>query len=252
VLLQIGPDDKWHPVAFDGRKLRGAELNYPVHEKELLAIKYALRTWNAYLHNNHRTEVVTDHESLKYMNTTRTPSKRLARWIAEFAEYTLDIRYRKGSEAVVPDAISRRPDFMGTGSASKAWIPTAEDQLDESFELHSLGIETSQQTTNSASEPTPQTVSEPEFGEEDTWEEVLMSQVRHPNTPLTEKQAKLLRGYDVSNFKIVDDILFRMVEGMYIPYIAKPLRKSFIAYYHRNYGHFTTPVLDGVIKFRGW
>jgi hypothetical protein len=44
VLLQIGPDNKWHPVAFDGRKLRGAELNYPVYKKELLVIKYTLRT----------------------------------------------------------------------------------------------------------------------------------------------------------------------------------------------------------------
>jgi hypothetical protein len=43
VLLQIGPDGKLYPVAFDGRKLTGAELNYPVHEKELLAIKEALR-----------------------------------------------------------------------------------------------------------------------------------------------------------------------------------------------------------------
>jgi hypothetical protein len=29
--------------------------------------------------------------------------------IDEFSEYPLDIRYRKGSEAVIPDAISRRP-----------------------------------------------------------------------------------------------------------------------------------------------
>ena len=104
VLLQLGPDGKWHPMAYDGRKLNGAELNYPVHEKELLAIKYAIRTWNKYIQNGTTTEVVTDHESLKYLTTTKTPSKRLARWIDEFSEYQLDIKYRKGSEAIVPDA----------------------------------------------------------------------------------------------------------------------------------------------------
>ena len=130
VLLQLGLDGKWHPVAFDGRKLNGAELNYPVHEKELLAIKYALRTWNEYIQNGTTTEVVTDHESLKYLTTTKTPSKRLARWIDEFSEYQLDIKYRKGSEAVVPDAISRRPDFLGKGPANVAWTATNALELD--------------------------------------------------------------------------------------------------------------------------
>ena len=43
-LYQQGDDDgKLHPVAFDGRKLHGAELWYLMHEKELLAIKDALQ-----------------------------------------------------------------------------------------------------------------------------------------------------------------------------------------------------------------
>ena len=108
-----------------------------MHEKELLAIKYALRTWNEYIQNGTTTEVVTDHESLKYLTTTKTPSKRLARWIDEFAEYQLDIKYRKGSEAVIPDAISRRPDFLGKGPANVAWTAT-----------NALGFETTSNLLN--------------------------------------------------------------------------------------------------------
>ena len=119
-LLQIGPDGKLHPVAYDGRKLQGAELNYPVQEKELLAIKHALRTWSYYIDNHTRTKVLTDHESLKYLKDTKVPSKRLAHWIAEFGTYDLDIQYRPGTEATVPDAISRRPDFIGTRQAYQA------------------------------------------------------------------------------------------------------------------------------------
>jgi hypothetical protein len=33
------------PVAFDWMQLKGAEKNYPVHEKELLAIICALKKW---------------------------------------------------------------------------------------------------------------------------------------------------------------------------------------------------------------
>ena len=111
-LMQPGDDGLMHPVAFDGRKLRGAELNYPTHEKELLAIKEALVKFKHYIENNHKTTILTDHESLRYMNSVTRPSKRLARWIDEFQGFDLDIRYRRGKEAIVPDALSRRPDYF--------------------------------------------------------------------------------------------------------------------------------------------
>ena len=74
-LIQVGDDGKSHPVAFDGRKLRGAELNYPMHEKELLAIKEALVKWKHYIENNHMMTILTDHESLRYMNSVTKLSK---------------------------------------------------------------------------------------------------------------------------------------------------------------------------------
>ena len=107
VLLQIGEDGLMHPVAFDGRKLRGAELRYPTHEKELLAIKEALLKWKHYIENGYTTMVLMDHESLHYMNSVTRPSKRLARWIDEFQGFDLDIRYRRGKDATVPNALSR-------------------------------------------------------------------------------------------------------------------------------------------------
>jgi hypothetical protein len=93
-----------------------------VHEKELLAIKYALQTWRIYIDNGHTTTIYIDHESLKYLATMRNPTKLLVRWIEELGEYNFSIQYRKGSDNVVPNAISRRPDFMGEGPRSRAVI----------------------------------------------------------------------------------------------------------------------------------
>lgn len=46
VVLSFGPTwETARPVAFDSMQLKGAELNYPVHEKELLAIIRALKKW---------------------------------------------------------------------------------------------------------------------------------------------------------------------------------------------------------------
>jgi hypothetical protein len=111
-LLQQADDGKLHPVAYESRKLSDAQIRYPVHEKELLAIKQALLGWHRYLDNGHRITILTDHESLKYMNTIKHPSARLTRWIDEFQMYDLDIRYRPGVKAIVPDALSRRPDYL--------------------------------------------------------------------------------------------------------------------------------------------
>ena len=83
-----------HLIVYNGRKLSGAELNYPVQEKELLAIKEALRLWDRYIENGTQTTIVTDHASLQYLTSTKTYSKRLARWVAEFQEYDLRIQYR--------------------------------------------------------------------------------------------------------------------------------------------------------------
>ena len=38
ILSQQGDDEKLHPVAFHSRKFDTAEINYEIHDKELLAI----------------------------------------------------------------------------------------------------------------------------------------------------------------------------------------------------------------------
>jgi hypothetical protein len=91
-LLQQTENGKLHPVAHESRKLSDAQTRYPVHDKELLAIKQALLGWHRCLDNGHRITIYTDHESLKYMNTIKRPLVRLTRWIDKFQMYDLDIR----------------------------------------------------------------------------------------------------------------------------------------------------------------
>ena len=38
VLSQFGDGEKLHPVAFHSRKFSATEINYEIHDKELLAI----------------------------------------------------------------------------------------------------------------------------------------------------------------------------------------------------------------------
>ncbi|GJP39191.1 hypothetical protein CLOM_g23581 [Closterium sp. NIES-68] len=54
------------PVAYELRKLQGAEKMYTVHNKEMLAIVHVFKTWQCYLTGADVT-VQTDHKSLQYL-----------------------------------------------------------------------------------------------------------------------------------------------------------------------------------------
>ena len=99
-------EDGEHPVAYESRKMNSAEMNYPTHERELLAVIHALRTWRHYLAGQ-KFSVVTDHYSLQYLKTQPQLSKRQACWLDFIAEFDFDIVHKPGKSNVVADALSR-------------------------------------------------------------------------------------------------------------------------------------------------
>ena len=74
VLVQEG-----HPVAFESRKLKGAEQRYPTHEKEMTALVHCLQQWRHYLLGGIFT-VVTDNVANTFFKTLKKLSARQARW----------------------------------------------------------------------------------------------------------------------------------------------------------------------------
>ncbi len=55
-------------MAYDSVQLKGAQLNYPVHKKELLVIVRAYQKWRADLLGT-KFEVYTDHKTLENFNS---------------------------------------------------------------------------------------------------------------------------------------------------------------------------------------
>ncbi|MBW0534338.1 hypothetical protein O181_074053 [Austropuccinia psidii MF-1] len=67
VMSQVS-DSGENPIAFDSCKPLSAELNYEIHDKELLGIVWALKCWRAFLFFlSSSFEVPTDHSSLQYL-----------------------------------------------------------------------------------------------------------------------------------------------------------------------------------------
>jgi len=82
VLLQQSlEDDKWHPVSFYSKLLNDVERNYEIHDKEMLAIIWALEEWRHFLEGlQHKFEVWTDHKNLKYFMTAKKLNQQQAWW----------------------------------------------------------------------------------------------------------------------------------------------------------------------------
>ncbi|POM64742.1 LOW QUALITY PROTEIN: Reverse transcriptase [Phytophthora palmivora] len=104
-------DDEGHErvISFQSRQLKAAERNYPVHDKELLAMKYALVKFRVL--GTRPFVIYTDHASLRTATNSPHLSQRMARWLSFFAEHNFRVEYKPGKLNVLADALSRRPDY---------------------------------------------------------------------------------------------------------------------------------------------
>ena len=108
-VLSFGPSwETARPVAFDSMTFKNAELNYPVHEKELLAIIRALKKWRVDLLGSPFL-IYTDHKTLKNFNIQKDLSQRQARWMEFMSQFDAKVVYIKGKENTIADALSRLP-----------------------------------------------------------------------------------------------------------------------------------------------
>src|SRR3979490_2782983 len=112
ILSTISPtDNDIHPIAFHSRTFSPPELNYDVHDKELLAIFEAFKTWRHYLEGSlDPIDVVTDHKNLEYFSTTKLLTRCQVWWSEYLSQFNLVIRFRPGRLGAKPDTLTRRWD----------------------------------------------------------------------------------------------------------------------------------------------
>lgn len=106
VVLTQGEGVEEHPIAFDGRKFRGAELNYSVTEQECLSVVFGIQKFRPFI-EGYEFDIITDHHSLIWLLHQPNPAGRLARWVLQMQQFNFKIFHRKGALNVVPDALSR-------------------------------------------------------------------------------------------------------------------------------------------------
>jgi len=106
-ILSIRTGEDIHPVAFHSQSLQAAELNYDIHNKELLAIVEAFKKWRYYLEGTATpVEVITDHKNLTYFCSSKSLTRRQARWSEYLSQFNFSIKFRPGRLEKKPDALT--------------------------------------------------------------------------------------------------------------------------------------------------
>ncbi|XP_060202605.1 uncharacterized protein LOC132631023 [Lycium barbarum] len=99
--------NKIMPLIYYARKtLNGAQMNYTVTKKEVLAIVYAFEKFRAYLLRS-KVVVYTDHAALRYLIVNKDAKPGLSRWFLLLQEFVFEVKDRKGSENQFANHLSR-------------------------------------------------------------------------------------------------------------------------------------------------
>lgn len=122
-----GSEKKVHPCANFSHKLTPAERNYPVGNRELLAIKLVFEEWRHWLEGaNHQFLVWTDHKNLELIQQVKRLNSRQARWSLFFSRFAFTLSYRLGSKNGKPDALSRQWEISPPDQETEPVIPPSQ------------------------------------------------------------------------------------------------------------------------------
>src|SRR5882724_9459188 len=83
-----------HPIVFHSRTFSAPELNYDVHNKELLAIFEAFKRWRHYLEGSgFPINMVTDHWNLQYFSMPKILIRQQAQWSKYLSRFNFVIHF---------------------------------------------------------------------------------------------------------------------------------------------------------------
>ena len=129
ILSIVNKDNEVHPVAFHSHTFTAVELNYDIHDKELLAIFEAFKIWQHYLESlAYSIDIVMDHKNLEYFSTTKVLTQKQARWSKYLFQFNLIIRFYSG--------------HLGTNTLTKQWdiYPKGGNTSYTTVNLHNLKL----------------------------------------------------------------------------------------------------------------
>ena len=114
---------KWVVIGYHSKRLPKSAKNFGFTELELTRLLVNIHGFMQLLCNRY-FEVLVNHKAIKYMVESKTESTttRLKTLLLKLSEYTIELKYQKGSEMHTSDALSQLHSFTDTPD-NKDMIP---------------------------------------------------------------------------------------------------------------------------------
>ena len=99
--------DKWLVIGYHSKRLPKSAKNFGIIEIELTGLLVNIHSFMQLLCNRY-FEVLVDHKAIEYMikSKTESPMTRLKTLLLKLSEYTLELKYQKGSKMHASNAVS--------------------------------------------------------------------------------------------------------------------------------------------------
>ena len=93
-------------IGFASMSFSPAQQRYSTTERELAALRWAVKTFRPYLYGV-KFRLYTDHKPLIYLNNMKIADSRMSRTIEDLADFNFEIFYRPGKDNTIADLLSR-------------------------------------------------------------------------------------------------------------------------------------------------
>ena len=108
-------EDEWVVIGYHLKKLPKSAKNFGITKLELTGLLVNIHGFMQLLCNSY-FEVLVDHKAIEYMvkSKTESPTTRLKTLLLKLSEYTIELKYQKGSEMHTSDTLSQLHNFTDT------------------------------------------------------------------------------------------------------------------------------------------
>ena len=134
-LTQLHKNENRYSVVYCSRNMQTAEVNYDIHDKELLIIVYCCKEWRVQLQRTKKKFIIySDHKNLLHFISIKQLTRRQAKWSELLREYNFTLKHVSEEENDRANALNRRSNY----DESKQVIKTLFKQQDTMLKLANI------------------------------------------------------------------------------------------------------------------